>query len=81
MHSSNIAKQGVETARAVGLTYVSDKMPGFRRIGTKKVFRYLDTKGHVIKSPETLRRIARLAFLPRGRTCGSAPQGKVISRP
>src|SRR5262245_53089750 len=62
--SSNIAKLGVKTAKTVGLNYVSDKSPGFRRIGTKKVFRYLDTKGRVVKSPETLRRIARLAIPP-----------------
>jgi DNA topoisomerase I len=43
---------------------VTDGMPGFRRIGTPKAFRYLDTKGHIIKSPETLRRIQRLAVPP-----------------
>ncbi len=43
---------------------MSDKNPGLRRIGTKKVFRYLDTKGHVIKNPETLRRVQRLAIPP-----------------
>lgn len=43
---------------------MSDAMPGFRRIGTKKVFRYLDTAGHVIKDAETLRRIQRLAIPP-----------------
>jgi len=48
----------------VGLTYVSDRMPGFRRIGTKKVFRYLDTRGHVIKDATALRRIQRLAIPP-----------------
>ena len=64
MPSSNIAALGAKTAKAVGLTYVSDNMPGFRRMGTKKVFRYLDTKGHVIRNPETLRRIGRLAIPP-----------------
>jgi DNA topoisomerase-1 len=48
----------------VGLTYVSDRAPGFRRIGTKKVFRYLDTRGSVIKNETTLRRIQRLAIPP-----------------
>jgi DNA topoisomerase-1 len=47
-----------------GLTYVSDAMPGFRRIGSPKAFRYLDTRGHVIKSAETLQRIQRLAIPP-----------------
>jgi len=62
--SPNIAKEGAKSAKAVGLTYVSDNMPGFRRMGTKKVFRYLDTNGRVIKNPETLRRIGRLANPP-----------------
>jgi len=64
MPSSNIAKQGARTAKAVGLTYVSDRTPGFRRIGTKKVFRYLDTAGHVIRNPQILSRITRLAIPP-----------------
>ncbi len=46
------------------LQYVSDALAGYRRIGTPKAFRYLDTKGHVIKSPEVLRRIQRLAIPP-----------------
>src|SRR5215510_10633062 len=64
VHRSNIAKQGTKTAKAVGLIYVSDEMPGFRRLGTKKVFRYLDTRGNVIRDSETLRRIERLAIPP-----------------
>jgi len=64
MPSSSVEKQGAQAAKTIGLTYVSDKMPGFRRIGTKKVFRYLDTKGHVIRNPQTLRRISRLAIPP-----------------
>src|SRR5689334_9931172 len=59
-----LSSKEVQTAKSAGLVYVSDRMPGFRRIGTKKVFRYLDTKGHVIKSPETLRRLQRLAIPP-----------------
>jgi DNA topoisomerase-1 len=54
----------VKAAKSAGLRYVSDSMPGYSRIGTKKVFRYLDTKGHVIKSPATLQRIQRLAIPP-----------------
>jgi DNA topoisomerase-1 len=61
---SAIAPSGVETAKAVGLRYVSDASPGFSRIGSNKVFRYLDTHGHVIRDPETLRRMKRLAIPP-----------------
>jgi len=60
----SLVTNGVKAAKSAGLTYVSDAMPGFRRIGTKKVFRYIDTKGHVIRNSETLRRIQRLAIPP-----------------
>jgi DNA topoisomerase-1 len=61
---NSIAPNGIETAKAIGLRYVSDLMPGFRRIGTNKAFRYLDTEGHVIRNAETLERIRRLAIPP-----------------
>jgi DNA topoisomerase I len=60
----DVATNGEKAAKSAGLVYVSDAMPGFRRIGTRKVFRYLDTKGHVIRNPQTLRRIQRLAIPP-----------------
>ena len=60
----SITSQGIKAAKAVGLTYVSDSVAGFRRIGTKKVFRYLDTRGRVIRNEATLRRIQRLAIPP-----------------
>lgn len=50
--------------KIAGLSYVCDAMPGYRRRGVPKAFRYLDSKGHVIKSAETLRRIQRLAIPP-----------------
>jgi DNA topoisomerase I len=59
-----IAPNGLESAKSAGLRYVSDAMPGYRRIGSNKVFRYLDTQGHVIRNAETLRRIQRLAIPP-----------------
>jgi len=39
-------------------------MPGYTRTGAAKAFRYRDTKGHPIKSAETLGRIQRLAIPP-----------------
>jgi DNA topoisomerase I len=59
-----IVSSGTEAAQSAGLRYVSDKNSGFRRIGTAKRFRYLDTNGHVIANPETLKRIQRLAIPP-----------------
>lgn len=59
-----IEPSSVEVAKSAGLRYVSDTRPGFRRIGSNKVFRYLDTNGHVIRNADTLRRIQRLAIPP-----------------
>lgn len=59
-----IAPNGVETAKSAGLRYVSDAKPGFRRIGSNRVFRYLDTNGRVIRNADTLGRIKRLAIPP-----------------
>src|SRR5438105_12824628 len=39
-------------------------MPGIRRIGTGKTFRYLSAKGHVIHDRVTLARIRSLAIPP-----------------
>ena len=58
------APTNVQIAKSAGLRYVSDILPGFRRMGSNKVFRYLDTNGHVIRNPDTLQRIKRLAIPP-----------------
>ncbi len=54
----------VESALAVGLCYVTDDGPGFRREPNGKDFRYLDTKGKVIRDPKQLGRIKSLAIPP-----------------
>lgn len=54
----------VKAAKSAGLVYVSDRMPGYRRIGTQKTFRYLDTRGHVIRNAQILQRLRRLAIPP-----------------
>jgi DNA topoisomerase-1 len=59
-----LSSKEIQTAKSAGLVYVSDKAPGFCRIGTKKVFRYLNNRGHVIRNRETLRRLQRLAIPP-----------------
>jgi DNA topoisomerase-1 len=59
-----LAPNGVESAKSAGLRYVSDAMRATAGSWSGKTFRYLDTKGHVIRSAETLRRIQRLAIPP-----------------
>jgi DNA topoisomerase-1 len=54
----------VESARAVGLRYVSDLTSGIRRTRAGKGFRYRGSDGHPIRDAETLGRIKRLAIPP-----------------
>ena len=48
-------------------------MPGIRRIGSGKSFRYLDRHGHQVRNPEILRRIKRLAIPPAWRDVWISP--------
>jgi len=52
------------SAKLAGLKYISDQAPGIRRVGAGKVFRYLNTRGKMIRDRETLQRIKRLAIPP-----------------
>src|SRR5258708_32902407 len=52
------------SAEAVGLRYVNDEMPGFRRKRSGKGFHYLDEKGEPLKDAAHLSRIRGLAIPP-----------------
>src|SRR5437588_2860836 len=52
------------SARAAGLRWVDDSIPGLRRERAGKRFRYLAPDGTVIEDPDTLQRIAALAIPP-----------------
>jgi DNA topoisomerase-1 len=54
----------VESAKAAGLRYVSDRRPGLRREPDGEDFRYLDKDGQPVTDEETLRRIKALAIPP-----------------
>ena len=49
----------VESAKIVGLRYVSDEMPGFRRQKEGRGFRYVDTDGKTIRDSAHLARMTR----------------------
>jgi DNA topoisomerase I len=51
-------------ARSAGLRYVTDDLPGIRRLRSGKGFRYVGPDGKTIRSPEELRRIKALAIPP-----------------
>ena len=54
----------VESARAAGLRYVSDDMPGIRRRKRGKGFSYVLPNGGTLQSPKELERIRKLAIPP-----------------
>lgn len=47
-----------------GLVYVSDTQPGYRRRRAGRGFRYVDSRGRVLRNPKTLERIRALAIPP-----------------
>lgn len=54
----------VDSARAAGLRYVSDEMPGIRRRRNGRGFSYFDSEGEVIHAPEALERFRALVIPP-----------------
>lgn len=59
-----VAPDPVQSARAAGLRYVTDTVPGIRRKRAGKHFSYVDPDGQPIRDPETMRRIKALAIPP-----------------
>ncbi|MDP9024078.1 MAG: DNA topoisomerase IB, partial [Candidatus Eremiobacteraeota bacterium] len=53
-----------QIARDAGLRYVTDLMPGIRRVGKATKFSYVDTAGKTVKDPADLQRIKSLAVPP-----------------
>jgi DNA topoisomerase-1 len=53
-----------ESAKAAGLRYVSDDMPGIRRRKRGKGFTFLDAKGNTVSDARTVERIRKLAIPP-----------------
>lgn len=63
--TSNHVPEAQDFAKAAGLSYVSDRGPGIRRLGTAlRNFRYLSPAGKKVSDPATLRRIRSLAIPP-----------------
>ena len=59
-----VSADSLASAKIASLQYVSDAMPGIRRIRKGKGFVYLDTDGKVIRDPVKRRRIKSLAIPP-----------------
>ena len=63
-HPSSLPTAPVESARSVGLRYVTDDTPGFRREKAGKAFRFVNTRGRAIHDDATVKRIRALAIPP-----------------
>jgi DNA topoisomerase-1 len=61
------------SARAAGLRYVVDNVPGIRRLKRGKSFAYFDARGTPLHDQEELRRIKRLAIPPAWRDVWISP--------
>lgn len=57
-------EQSVRSAREAGLRYVTDFIPGIRRVRSGKGFRYLDPSGAALRDPRTVARCRSLAVPP-----------------
>jgi DNA topoisomerase-1 len=56
--------EALSSAERAGLCYVSDRVPGIRRVKNGRGFRYLDARGKVVRDGATLRRIRALVIPP-----------------
>jgi DNA topoisomerase I len=64
-HKSNATQvEPAASAKAVGLRYVSDELPGIARLKSGKTFQYKDAKGRAMRDKATLQRIRSLVIPP-----------------
>lgn len=54
----------IESAKASGLRYVTDEIPGIRRKRSGKALRFYDPKGRALRDEDEIRRIKSLAIPP-----------------
>lgn len=59
-----VATEHVDSAKAAGLRYVSDAMPGIRRKKNGRGFAYYGTDGHLIREKQAIKRFRSLVIPP-----------------
>jgi len=64
------------SAREAGLHYISDQVPGIRRIRTGENFEYTDSQGRVVRDDATLERIRSLVIPPNWSSVWICPTPK-----
>src|ERR1043166_2359356 len=62
--AGGLPTEPIESAKAVGLRYVGDEIPGFRRQKAGGGFRYLDVAGKPLRDQAELARVKALAIPP-----------------
>jgi DNA topoisomerase-1 len=60
----NATQEAATEARAAGLRYVTDELPGIHRRGSGRAFRYTEASGAAIRDKHALARIRALAIPP-----------------
>ena len=63
----------VKSAKVAGLRYVTDRLPGIRRVRSGQGFRYIRPNGAAVRDPAELRRIRELAIPPAWRDVWICP--------
>src|SRR5947209_1585391 len=61
---AEVVTDPAEAAKAAGLRYVADTMPGIRRLRQGKGFRYVTPDGKPLRDPDALARIRSLVIPP-----------------
>ena len=62
--ADELRDEHIESAHAAGLRYVSDTMPGIRRVREGEAFVYHDVTDHPVTDPDELERIRKLVIPP-----------------
>ena len=62
--ADELKDEHIESAHAAGLRYVSDTMPGIRRVREGEAFVYHDVTNHPVTDPDELERIRKLVIPP-----------------
>jgi len=68
-----MSRRAFQSASSAGLRYVTDRMPGIKRIRHGKGFRYLTAEGRTIRDEHRLHRIRSLAIPPAWRDVWVCP--------
>src|SRR5215212_7526372 len=73
LNGFSVQVEPLESAKAVGLRYVSDEIPGYHRKRQGKSFEYYDERGRRLREAKALARIKSLVIPPAWRNVWICP--------